>query len=365
MISVRVEIARPDGILRWRSDSPMRVEILTRFGAEDSKAAVHFDRPLSLDEPPHVGEWLIIRMAGQVKFRGRLTELRTSDSPPGYSLHGVYQPARQYPGLVRGLFQEMTPSQILGVILGQLNNGLEPGGVWPSERILDRLDFRGIPLFYAIDLLALLAGNWLWWIDWEDQLHFVPPDKEPDYIWFFDPERDELSPGSDSGDVLNLFRFHGGVRNGREYRRYFEDPGSRQQHGTHEKTLFVRAISTDPVYEYLRTGILTSAPWPGNIRWIGRRNDSVPLQVGESFKLQGTTPVPWDSDGIFRVAAEEIRWNESEYRVRYHLAKGLESASRRTRYLDHEPSGLQAIAAFLGPFRLDLSALDSEVHLDS
>ncbi|MCA9426556.1 MAG: hypothetical protein KC994_15855, partial [Candidatus Omnitrophica bacterium] len=80
--------------------------------------------------------------------------------------------------------------------------------------------------------------------------------------------------------------------------------------------------------------------------------------------LRGNPLIPLDVDQVYRIAAEEISWTEDSFRTRYHLAEGLESASRYTRYLDHDPLGTSFVSAHLGAFTLDLSALDSEAHLD-
>jgi hypothetical protein len=220
-------------------------------------------------------------------------------------------------------------------------------------------------LFYAVDLLAKIAGNWLWWIDWEDRLHFVPPDSDPEWIWYFDPSRMALSPGLWDLEVKNEFAFHGGVSGGSEYLRYFQETGSKERFGPVPERIFARSIATDTPFVYLRGAILGQSPWPTNSRTVDRLDGDFSAFFGERFELRGNPLFHLDDDRVFRIAAEEILWTEEKALIRYHLAQGLESSSRYTRYIDNDPQGTSFVIAHLGPFTLDLSALDSEAHLDS
>lgn len=365
MIEPTIRFFDLDGRLIWETRNPARVEILARYGAEEASALVAFHARAN---PPQVsvGDPMEIHLDGVPKFVGKVSELRRDSAGFPLGIRGARRPRRLYQQEVRGLFESQTPTEILAAILAPIPGPKPSYSGWPgSARVIDRLDIQGLPLFYAVDLLAKLAGNWLWWIDWEETLHLIPPSNPPEHVWRFDPDRMVLHPWERDRTVKNLFRLHGGVRNGEEFERFFESPDSRERFGSVDETLFTRPITTETTFAHLRAAVLEEAPWPTDYRAVDRFDGDFSASFGERFELRGTELPPGVAAGTtFRIAAEELLWTEGGIRARYHLAEGLESASRYTRYIDHEARDENYVAARLGPFTLDLSALDSEAHLD-
>jgi hypothetical protein len=353
-----------DGALAWESEHPVRVEILARFGAEDSTALVTLPPREPLPQV-QVGDTLKILFDGIRKFEGKVSDLRGSSVGNPLVLRAARRPRRDYLYDVRALFLDETPTSILAKVLDPFS-GPFYSGLPASGRIIDRLDFQGIPIFYVIDLLAKLAGNWLWWIDWDGNLKMVPPGSPPEHVWYHDPQTLVLLPWQRDRPVKNIFRFLGGVEAGGEFERFFDSPESRERYGWVDETLFSRAINSEAAFAYLQEAVLSQAPWPVNWRAVDRHDGVLSASFGERFELRGNNlPPPASSGQVFRIAAEEILWTEERIRVRYHLAQGYESSTRYTRYLDNDPAPESYIAARVGAFKLDLSALDSAAHLDS
>lgn len=365
MISAEIHFFDLAGNRIWETSVPERIEIEAPFGALEASARVVFRGEASPPDPA-IGARLEIRLDEVLKFRGEVSEIHTRSAYSPLVLRAMRRPERVFRGTVRGVYEGMTPTAILSDILeGLPGEGPVYSGLPESTATLDLLDFQGVPLFYAVDLLARLAGNWLWWIDWEGELHFVPPTSPPEHVWHFDPERMLLQPAATDRSIKNLFSFHGGVSSGAEFVRFFEEAASRDRFGDVEERLYARSIRTAPTFERLKAAVLEQAPWPTLHRWIDRFDESVGAFFGERFELRGNPLFPLVDPPVFRIASEEILWTEAGMRTRFHLAEGHESASRFTRYLDHDPLGVDYVAARLGPFTLDLSALDSEAHLDS
>ncbi len=364
MIVPKVLVDDLNGKRVWETTHPRRIDIFAPFGAMDAEAkiALHDGEAPSLS----IGADLEIHLNSTVKFRGEISELRTHSAESPLTIRATRRPERMYRGEIRKLYEDATPTEILSDIL-ELLAGPVPtySGSPVSSRTIDHLDCQGTPLFYAVDLLANLAGNWLWWIDWEGELHFIPPATAPEHVWYFDPDRMVLNPWLVDRSVKNLFFFQGGVVGGTEFIRFFEDIGSRGRFGDVEERLYARSIATEQPFAYLKEAVLEESPWPTNFRSVDRYNDTVEAFFGERFALRSNPLVSLDEDQVYRIAAEEIAWTEDGFRTRYHLAEGLESASRYTRYLDHDPLGINFVSSHLGAFTLDLSALDSEAHLDS
>ncbi len=348
----------------WETRSPARVDILARFGAENSTAKVTLHPRESLPAI-QIGYSIRIHLGETLKFAGIVGELRRDSMSYPLVIRGMRRPRRMYLSDVRGLFINQTPTTILRKILDSASGPVpEYDGLPASARTIDRLDFQGLPLFYAVDLLARLAGNWLWWIDWEEKLRFIPSRGNAEHVWYYDRETMGLHPWLRDKSIKNAFRMHGGVVSGGEFERDFTEESSREQYGVVEETLFARPVVTEQAYEYLREAVLDQAPWPCHFRMVERWDGDLTANFGERFQLRGDLPSGIQSGRIYRIAAEEITWTEDRFVTRYHLAEGQESATRYTRYLDHEASAGSYVQARLGAFELDLSALNSEAHLD-
>jgi hypothetical protein len=364
MIEPNITFLDLNGDRVFETNRPARVETLGRFGAEDSDAKVSFysREPLPQIE---VGDILEIRLDGTLKFRGKVSERRTDSTRFPLVVRAMRRPTRMYQAEVRKVYTDAAPTEILSDLL---NLGFDEvptySGTPASTRTVDLLDFRGTPLFYAVDLLARLAGNWLWWIDWEGELRFIPSDAAPEHVWYYDPERMALHPWLVDKQLKNRFAFFGGVSGGEEFTRFFESVDSVDRHGSVEERLYARPITTDLVYGYLREAVLDESPLPINYRAVDRFDGDLSASFGERFELRANPLQQLDADNIYRISAEELVWTPESFLARYHLAAGLESASRYTRYIDHDPEGAFFVAARLGSFQLDFSALDSEAHLD-
>lgn len=352
-----------DGARLFETDRPARIETLARFGAEDSLAKVSF---YSREPAPDVsiGDQLEIRFDELLKFRGTVSELRTDSLRFPLVVRGARRPARNYQGEIRREYLDASPTAILSGLLDLAHTAPTYAGTPVSTRTIDRLDFRGTPLFYAVDLLARLAGNWLWWIDWEGELHFLPPETAPEHVWYFDPARMALHPWLVDKTIKNRFAFFGGVTGGQEFTRFFESIESAELYGPVEERLYARPITTDLAFSYLRDAVLADSPEPAIYRAVDRLDGDLSASFGERFELRANPLMQLDADNVYRIAAEELVWTPESFLARYHLAAGLESASRYTRYIDHDPEGAFFVATRLGSFKLDFSALDSEAHLD-
>ena len=364
MIEPVITFLDSNGARLFESERPARVETLARFGAEDSDAKVSFYSREPLP-PVAVGDLLEVRFDGTLKFRGSVSELRTDSLRFPLVVRAARRPTRLYQSEIRKEYTDASPTEILSDVL-TLVLGETPSysGAPASTRTIDRLDFRGTPLFYAVDLLARLAGNWLWWIDWEGELHFIPPESAPEHVWYYESERMALHPWLVDKPIKNRFVLFGGVSGGEEFTKFFEDAASADRYGPVEERLYARPITTDLVYTYLRDAVLEESPEPANYRAVDRFDGDLAASFGERFELRANPLRELDEDNVYRIAAEELVWTPGSFLARYHLAAGLESASRYTRYIDHDPEGTFFVAARLGSFQLDFSALDSEAHLD-
>jgi hypothetical protein len=278
---------------------------LARLGPKTRREVSFYSRE---PEPSaSIGDRLEVRYDGILKFRGTVSELRTDSLRFPLVVRAARRPIRMYQGEIRKEYIDSTPTEILSDLLTlPLWEVPAYSGSPTSSRSIDRLDFRGTPLFYAVDLLARLAGNWLWWIDWEGELHFIPPETTPEHVWYYDPERMALHPWLVDPPVKNRFVFFGGVSGGEEFTRFFENMASADRYGSVEERLYARPITTDLAYSYLRDAVLEESPEPANYRAVDRFDGDLSASFGERFELRANPLRQLDADNVYRIAAEEL-----------------------------------------------------------
>ena len=265
-------------------------------------------------------------------------------------------------------YVNQSPTDILVDILDPQNGiPLSYSNSYPVNYQIDLLSYVGYRLFYAIDLLAKLSGNYLWDIGWDQTFRFRPNTLPADHILYLDQRKLNIKVWKSSEWVKNFFELFGGVVNENEYFRSFSDQASIDRYGSFRQSLFARAITTDEAYEYLRQAVLEQMPQPVFEKYIDVLDQDVSIQYGDTLQLRNTGLQGFDETQLYRVKREEIKVDpEGQIELRYHLADLWESSSRYLRYLDHQPveSAGDYVRRRTGSFQLDFSVLDSPAHLD-
>lgn len=358
---LRIEIFDADGGRIAVVRRPRRLQTQASFGAMSARCRIALEQPLpaALD----YGYRVEVRLDGVPVFRGVVSDQRTASVRPPFVVHARRTPARDLDHPISGTYIDTTCDAILADALAQLPPGtLTYASEAPSNVPIDRLSLLRSPLPYVVDLLAKLAGNRLWDIDWSGHLRWRPNAAPPDHVVYFDARRHVLRLWETDETVRNSFQFHGGGDvSGGEFRREFEDAGSIARFGRRRDRLFARAISTQSTYERLKAAVLAQLPHETNQRFVDDTGGWPQVQPGDTFALRRTGLAPLDEDGVYRARTVEHDWRNGRLATRVHLAWGHESSSRYARYIDHDTVPAEYL---LGRFRLDASALDGFAHLD-
>lgn len=368
-VELRIEVRTPDGSRDAVLTRTQSCVLLSRFGAERSQAWVTLlpeDHGTSVRD----GDTLSIHLDGAVRFRGTVFDIRTDTQGHTRGLRALREPRITHSEVLGGLYLQQSPTATLHGLLSKLRTSpLTWPNETPSTRVLDRLEFAGVPLFAAIDLLAKLSGNWIWDIGWDDVLRFRPhpPYATTDHAIFFDDRIHRLKVWSTRRFVYNRFRFHGGIADDNVFERPFEDGLSITQFGVRAKHLYARSITTDSVFGYLKEAVLEQLPHAAAEKYLDLDNGAHHIGPGDTLHVRGLRPPDAVADRPLRVAAQEIRINsENAIRIRLHLAQQWESSNRYHSYIDHDYYGDPGDygSTHLGPFQLDYSALDSGARIE-
>lgn len=354
-----------DGRLTAEFAPPRSVHAVSRLGALSAECRLEL-LPEDARIPVSHHDHLVVSLAGETLFDGPVVELRTDSLGRLLSLRGALVPERDWNERTTGLYQESNVGAILAGVIESLS--FSPVRYTPTHEFdapIDALTFDQYPLFYAIDLLAKLAGNALWDLDWEGALRFRPSGVAPDHVVYFDPRHHALKVWQSDEPIRNSFTARGGIVAGNEFVRSFDDPESIARYGLLPMTLFVRPVNTPSVYERLREAIVSEATRPRLNKYLDVRSGGWTVRAGDLIELRGSPlPAP-GQDQVFRVKAREIAWSLEKARARLWFAEGRENAASYLRYLDHEHTGLDPdwVRRRVGPFQLDFSAVDSSAQL--
>lgn len=368
-IPYEIEIRTPAGLcVAWLMRA-QNVMVRAPFGAERSRFWIDLlpeDAGLELGH----GYELIARIEGQVRFRGRIYDFRTDSAGNLTGIQAVREPKVLLADVVDGIYENVSPTAILADIVSHLRvSTLRYTPVYQSSRILDRLEFVQTPLFTAVDLLAKLAGNWLWDIDWNNNLRFRPHETEllPDHVLYYNAHRHRFKIWETQRFIYNTFHFEGGVAAGNAFERFFDEGTSAARFGARAKNIYARPMVTDGVFHWLRDAVLQQLPWPVNEKYLVLYDGRHDIGPGDVIELRETGLRRLETDTVFRVAEQEIRIdNTGEMVVKLTLAQKWESSRRYLSYIDHDyfRDPLTYIRRRVGHFELDWSALDSQAAVD-
>lgn len=356
-VSLLFELCDEAGARVARGTDVARLRIRASFGALPSRCVLELD-PDQTPFAPAPGASLAVWLDDAPVFRGPLQQRAVASGRPPRQWTAVRAPARALDTPAAGAFDNAYPHEVLQALWAQtphLAYTLAPPS--PSLARIDRLRFARLPLVYAVDLLARLDGNRLWDIDWSGNLRWRPADSPADHVLYLDARRHALLWGDSDAAIVNSWEFHGGAdAHGNEFRRQLEHPASIARYGRRRGRLFARAISTPSAFARLAAALLAHLPLPARLLRLEVFDGMPAAQAGDILELRGD---PLHARA--RVKTVEHDWRAGRLATRLYFAAGLESASRYTRYLDHDPV---AAPRLLGRLALDRSALDSGAHID-
>lgn len=269
MAAIQIELRDLDGVPVAEVAGAKKVVLRAPFGAMKAKCFIELyqrDRGIPIAQAYECR----VRIGGILKFRGRVADVRRHTQGDELSFYAAREPEVEMTESVSRTYENQSPTDILLDIVSRLESSpLTCDNADPVGYSIDRLTFIQFDLFYAIDLLAKLSGNSLWDIGWDDALRFRPHTGEADHILHFDRRKLAVKVWKTSRRVKNAFELFGGVADENQFYRWFVEEASVARYGARRKSLFVRPITTQDAYLYLRQAVLEQAPWPVFVKICG------------------------------------------------------------------------------------------------
>ncbi len=364
--------SRPEIIIRFykRDDltllgsitQPRKITIKSGFGAQKRRCWLEFYND-DLDAPADLGTVIEIWINETSCFRGRILQRRIDCVDDYLSVFAEWDPDREFQIVARKVFVNQTIPTMLDSVLS--GSGLTRTGSFDCDTVFSRLEFFKAPLFAAIDLLAKLAGNCLWDVRENSSLSFRLPSTNPDHELILDKNTDTLNLWETNEDLHSEIEVQGGINGGSTYDNWIVIPEIAGISEIGSIRVYARPISSYDSFSNLQRAIIDQMTRPHYEHHIDLAGTGETIAPGETVQLSIDNYSLLPDNLIFRVKMRELVYSHETVNTKLHLTSGLESSPSYFHYHRKErvdpPSFLQGK---IGPFQLDLSALDSVSHID-
>lgn len=342
--------------------TPRKFTIDSGFGAMRRRCWLELYNE-DLHSPALLGSILEIWINQVRCFRGRVGQRRMDSIDDYLTLYAEFDPENEFNTAIGGVFENQTATSVLDQVLAAA--GLRRNDTFAHGIRFGRLEFAEYPLFADIDLLAKLAGNWMWDIDEEGALSFRPPFSLPPHVLLLDKDRDTINLWETVTDITARVEVLGGIIGGAPFDQWIEIPGLAFVSDSLSTRVYVRPLASLDACSAFRRAVIQQMTRPHYEHYVTLHGRGETVAPGDSvrFLIDDYPLLPQDS--LFRVKRREIVYAHERLETRLFLTSALESSPTYFYYFRHDrvlpPLYLRGKT---GPFQLDVSALDSPAHLD-
>ncbi|MFB3787307.1 MAG: hypothetical protein ACE15F_13160 [bacterium] len=342
--------------------TPRKITLDSGFGAMRRRCWLELYNE-DLDFPADLGSILEIWINHVRCFRGRVCQRRMDSIDDYLTLYAEFDPEHEDNAVIGGVFENQTVTTILNQVLTAA--GLRRGDSFEQGIRFGRLEFAEYPLFPCIDLLAKLAGNWMWDIDEEGALSFRPPFSQSPHVLLLDKDRDTINLWETVTDISARVGMQGGIIGGVPFDQWIEIPGLSFLPHSLSIRVYVRPLASLDACFAFRRAVIQQMTRPHYEHYVTLHGQGETVAPGDCVRFLIDDYPLLPPDGLFRVKRRDIVYAHERLETRLFLTSGLESSPTYFHYFRHDrtlpPLYLRGKT---GPFQLDVSALDSPAHLD-
>lgn len=343
--------------------NPRKIEIKSLFGAEPSHCWLELyqeDNPTQVD----IGARIELQLNQSTVFKGYVIEKRIDSIDDQFSLIAMLDPAREWNKSINGITGQFTVNHLLQDIIS--GSGLTWQAEHPHPTVFSHLTFSQDSLYFAIDLLAKLAGNRYWDISMDGNLRFRPHSLPPDHTIMLHPDQYTVNIRENHQDVYSWIEVECGIRDGASYEKVISIPNVIRSVQRVRTRIFARPVSTPDVYAALERSIVEHISTVHYEHYVDLAGYGENMQPGDTVQFRVDDIPLFPQDRIFRVKQRDIIYAHEQYTVRLHLTAGYESAPSYFYYLRNDRTPPPSfLLGKTGVFQLDISALDSPSRLDA
>lgn len=355
---ITISLFDTDGVrLMGSTKRPRKCVIKSGFGAGKRRCWIEFFNE-DMHLPVVIGEILEISMNGNLCFRGRIQERRIDSVDDHLSCYAEFDPEQEYNQQVFGTFENQNVREILLQIL--YGSGLSLTGTFDENLRFKRLTFSGESLFPAVDLLAKLAGNYLWDIHNRDILELRPIRLQEDHRVVLRRDVDTVNLWQTTNDLYSTIKIMGGIKDGSSYDKTIEIPELEGVAGSSTIRVYVRPVTELDSYIALRRAVVQQMLAPRYEHYVDWLENGERIEPGQTVRFHGEYLSLFPQNVVFRVKMREITYAHENLQIRFHITSGYESSESYFHYFHVDYPIPRS-----GAFQLDVSALDSLAPLDA
>jgi hypothetical protein len=344
------------------SVQPRKCTIKSGFGAMNRRCWLEFyneDRILSVP----LGSWMEVWINQTRCFRGRITQRRIDSIDDQLSLYAIWDPQREFDVAVGGKFENQTVTEILDQLL--IGSSLQRADDFYHPIRFAQLIFTDYTLLQAVDLLAKLAGNWLWDIQDNSRLSFHPRRPIPDHTVYLPQDLHGVNLWESTEDRTSEVAVYGGIVQGSTLDNRIAIPGQRFIAEEEIIRIYVRPIAAADAFAALRRSILQQMNGPHYEHYVDLIGWGEKIAPGDTVQFILDEMPLFPQKQIFRVKMREIVYAHENLQTRLHLISGYASTPSYFYYMRNDSKVVQPyLGGKVGIFQLDISALDSMSHID-
>lgn len=345
------------------STIPRKLVIRSGFGAMKRTCFLELYQE-DLHIPFQLGDTLRVWVNQVDCFFGIISQIRIDSIDDPITLVAEQTPARILEGPVHGQWEDTAAHVWLKEVAPSFGLAYTPTHV--STRKLQAIQFAGQSMLFALDLWAKLAGNWRWDVSDFGELRFRPWRPIPEHQEHLHHDHDTINIRRTTFDRFEWVTLHAGVIKGNEQTRIVHTPGNRGRSESARTTAYARPVVSSDGLFLLREAVHMQQASEMVTHTIDLDARGVTIRPGDTIRFTMDSFEPFLRHLVFRVKQREITVAHERLTTRLHLTTGYENAYRYFEYMRSDPRLVPGIQeGSRGPFQLDVSALDSEAHLDA
>ncbi len=345
------------------TSNPRKIIIKSAFGAGKQRCWLELYNEDNLI-PAALGCKIKVYINQMSCFCGQIIERRIDSIDDQLTFYAQSHPEYEYHAVVNQYYENWLITEILDDIL-QANSLtlITPDEFQPCSTTLNFVDY---PIFTAIDLLAKLAGNWLWDIQAQNTIRFRPPGTRPDHYIHLHEDHYVVNLWQTLEEIAPVIEIRNNIEDFHSIDHIVIIPDLIHQPANPSIHVYALPIVTIEALNQLTQSIQEQMKQIHYEHYIDLWGVGAGIQPGDLIQFSVDNFILFPQQEIFRVKQRDLVYSHETLKTRLHVTTGYESSITYFHHIKHNPVITpKALLYHLGPFQLDVSRLDSAAHLDT
>jgi len=342
---------------------PRKFIIKSGSGAQSNRAWLElYNEDIAINAT--LEDWLEIQIEGSLCFSGRIREIRIDSKDDHITLFAEWDPEIELRVNVDSQFQNQSINAMLNSLLEA--TPLNRADAFSPVTTIQKIELSNHSIFFAIDLLAKLAGNWYWDIQNQTHLRFRPPYNNPDHYLLLKHDKFFVNLWQSAAERFSKIEIKAGLDGQNPLESTVILPELNLSTANTAPRVFTRPLCSADGLALFASAVRQQMLSPNYNHYVDIADNGWQILPGDTVQFQaGVLPI-FPQNQKFRVTQRDITYAHEMLETRLHLTSGFESAPTYFHYFRQDTTIAPSfLLGRVGPFQADVSALDSSAHLDA